>query len=597
MYNNEMERLFAEGGINDQGGTTDPVSGNDVPPGALKAEVRDDIDAKLSEGEFVFSADVVRYIGLSNLMKIRDKAKEGLLKMEDIGQMGNAEQVSDGEALHEDDFEGTIDEVMSEVDNEQSQGFAEGGMVQHYETGGFAQPGTDYLAKYNIPRTAITNQALDVRGYKNKEGRMIFITFFNGKPSIPIPGGYEYAGTGQELAGAMTAPKTTATTTDTTGTTTANVKTGGGDGYGGKTGDGTEGSGTGDTGSYGSFSSTKQKIGQLAADNPFGGILGFVAKQWGIETVKQENENFRAELDSLQSQLTDTEKAVYALNPLALNPAQQAAERMTSKESLSAPGDFGSSPSPDPGAKNDPGTVGGWGSRDAGGGDGSGSGGGDGGPGSGGRGGGIGGGGAGAGQGGTGGAGRGGSIGGGGMGSAGNGGPGGGDGGGGGGDGGACVDPNTLILLSSGAEIAAGLLKVGDFVLTLHENTFEYGAFEVTHAETIQQPKSIIKFTDASEITTSNSHKFLLTSREWKRVEDLNKGDTIETGLNVNADGFKVVASVEKIDVGDVVKLTIDQAHTYISNGLVSHNKFAKGGLVSKPKKKAANKKSGLASR
>ena len=330
MYNNDTERLFAEGGINDQGGTTDPVSGNDVPPGALKAEVRDDIDAKLSEGEFVFSADVVRYIGLSNLMKIRDKAKEGLLKMEDIGQMGNAEQVSDGEALHEDDFEGTIDEVMSEVDNEQSQGFAEGGMVQHYETGGFAQPGTDYLAKYNIPRTAITNQALDVRGYKNKEGRMIFITFFNGKPSIPIPGGYEYAGTGQELAGAMAAPKTTATTTtDTTGTTTANVKTGGGDGYGGKTGDGTDGSGTGGTGSYGSFSSTKQKIGQLAADNPFGGILGFVAKQWGIETVKQENENFARELSALQESMDAAQKQSefslnpYSLNPLALDPAQQ----------------------------------------------------------------------------------------------------------------------------------------------------------------------------------------------------------------------------------------------------------------------------------
>jgi hypothetical protein len=318
-------------------------------------------------------------------------------------------------------------------------------------------------------------------------------------------------------------------------------------------------------------------------------------KALGAEIVATQNANFAKELNALQANMTTTEKTVYAFNPLAMDPAQQA-----QAASLSAPGDFGSSTSPDSGAKNDPGTVGGWGSRDAGGGTGSGSGGGDGGPGSGGRGGGIGGGGAGAGQGGTGGEGRGGSIGGGGMGSAGNGGPAGGDGkggGDGGGDGGACVDPNTLILLASGAEIAAGLLKVGDFVLTLHENTFEYGAFEVTHAETIQQPKSIIKFTDASEITTSNSHKFLLTSREWKRVEDLNKGDTIETGLNVNADGFKVVASVEKIDVGDVVKLTIDQAHTYISNGLVSHNKFAKGGLVSKSQKKSANKKSGLASR
>ena len=55
---NDMNRLFAEGGMNDDGGTVDPVSGNAVPPGAMQNEVRDDIDAKLSEGEFVIPADV-----------------------------------------------------------------------------------------------------------------------------------------------------------------------------------------------------------------------------------------------------------------------------------------------------------------------------------------------------------------------------------------------------------------------------------------------------------------------------------------------------------------------------------------------------------
>ena len=60
MYTNNMDRLFAEGGMNDQGGTVDPVSGNDVPPGSLQNEVRDDIDVKISEGEFVIPADVVR---------------------------------------------------------------------------------------------------------------------------------------------------------------------------------------------------------------------------------------------------------------------------------------------------------------------------------------------------------------------------------------------------------------------------------------------------------------------------------------------------------------------------------------------------------
>ena len=84
--------MFADGGVNQQGGTIDPVSGNDVPIGSLQSEVRDDIPAKLSEGEFVIPADVVRYIGLDRLMQIRDKAKEGLARMEEIGQMGNAEQ-------------------------------------------------------------------------------------------------------------------------------------------------------------------------------------------------------------------------------------------------------------------------------------------------------------------------------------------------------------------------------------------------------------------------------------------------------------------------------------------------------------------------
>ena len=116
----EMNKLFAEGGVMQQGGTVDPVSGNEVPPGAMQEEVRDDIDAKLSEGEFVFPADVVRFYGLEKLMMMRDKAKIGLQKMNDIGQMGNAEEVPDGEALFsgeemdDETFSSEIDSIMAE---------------------------------------------------------------------------------------------------------------------------------------------------------------------------------------------------------------------------------------------------------------------------------------------------------------------------------------------------------------------------------------------------------------------------------------------------------------------------------------------------
>ena len=93
MLEEQME-LFNEGGLKDEGGSVDPVSGNDVPIGSTKKEVRDDIPAMLSEGEFVFPADVTRFIGLEKLMQQRQEAKMGLKTMEAMGQMGNSEEAT-----------------------------------------------------------------------------------------------------------------------------------------------------------------------------------------------------------------------------------------------------------------------------------------------------------------------------------------------------------------------------------------------------------------------------------------------------------------------------------------------------------------------
>jgi hypothetical protein len=123
---NQTQRMLKEGGMMQEGGTVDPVSGNDVPVGAMQEEVRDDIPAQLSEGEFVFPADVVRFIGLERLMMMRQAAKEGLGKMEAMGQMSNAD-----EATMEDDgaFESQIDEIMGELGEEEVR-MAEGGVVR-----------------------------------------------------------------------------------------------------------------------------------------------------------------------------------------------------------------------------------------------------------------------------------------------------------------------------------------------------------------------------------------------------------------------------------------------------------------------------------
>lgn len=116
MLKQQTSKLLAEGGMMQEGGSVDEVSGNKVPVGAMKEEVRDDIPAQLSEGEFVFPADVVRYIGLERLMQMRQAAKEGLMKMEDMGQMSNSEEGSEEEDTAE--FESTLDEIMGEMDDD-----------------------------------------------------------------------------------------------------------------------------------------------------------------------------------------------------------------------------------------------------------------------------------------------------------------------------------------------------------------------------------------------------------------------------------------------------------------------------------------------
>ena len=66
----------------------DPVSGNEVPPGSLPEEVRDDIPAQLSEGEYVVPADVLRFYGIKFFEDLRENAKIELARMEAEGRIG-----------------------------------------------------------------------------------------------------------------------------------------------------------------------------------------------------------------------------------------------------------------------------------------------------------------------------------------------------------------------------------------------------------------------------------------------------------------------------------------------------------------------------
>ena len=88
MLEEQMELFQDEGGLKDDGMNKDPISGNEVPSGSLAEEVRDDIPAQLSEGEYVVPADVVRYYGVKFFEDLRMEAKRGLAQMERDGRIG-----------------------------------------------------------------------------------------------------------------------------------------------------------------------------------------------------------------------------------------------------------------------------------------------------------------------------------------------------------------------------------------------------------------------------------------------------------------------------------------------------------------------------
>ena len=89
VMKDQMEMAFMqEGGLKDDGMDVDPISGNEIPPGSMASEVRDDIPAQLSEGEYVVPADVVQYFGVKFFEDLRMEAKRGLADMESNGRIG-----------------------------------------------------------------------------------------------------------------------------------------------------------------------------------------------------------------------------------------------------------------------------------------------------------------------------------------------------------------------------------------------------------------------------------------------------------------------------------------------------------------------------
>ena len=153
----------------------DPVSGNEVPPGALPSEVRDDIPARLSEGEYVVPADVLQYYGIKFFEDLRNRAKAELSGLEANGRMGG-EPVGDNI-----DFPFPVEE-LNVYEDDTPVAASMGGMVQGYQEGGI----TDAVR----PGTSISS----IKTFINDAGQRLFIRFVDGTAIPPVPPGYTEEG-------------------------------------------------------------------------------------------------------------------------------------------------------------------------------------------------------------------------------------------------------------------------------------------------------------------------------------------------------------------------------------------------------------------
>ena len=117
--------------------------------------------------------------------------------------------------------------------------------------------------------------------------------------------------------------------------------------------------------------------------------------------------------------------------------------------------------------------------------------------------------------------------------------------------------------MANGSQKRAGDIKIGDMVKTYHEEGFGLGEYKVEYVDMAQGEEKIKLTFDKTELICSLSHK-LLVDGSWKEAKDMVVGDKVSG---------KELVSIERVEDGDVVHLTIEGAHTYICEGLLSHNK------------------------
>lgn len=120
--------------------------------------------------------------------------------------------------------------------------------------------------------------------------------------------------------------------------------------------------------------------------------------------------------------------------------------------------------------------------------------------------------------------------------------------------GGNCVTTDTPILIGEGVEKPAGEIAVGDLIWTRHEASLKWDFYRVEAVEIVED-QPVLKATIGGKMLRATAdHRVYLALTGWTKMADIGAAD----------------------GTAAVVKMTVTGAHTYVSNGVLSHN--IKGG-------------------
>ena len=133
--------------------------------------------------------------------------------------------------------------------------------------------------------------------------------------------------------------------------------------------------------------------------------------------------------------------------------------------------------------------------------------------------------------------------------------------------GGGCPTPDMRISKGNNIWIRSGDLIPGSMVYTMHEKTEKWGYYPVILVERMIQFVLSVKIGE-NIVEVSESHKFLTEFNEYISISDLTVGSVVKT-----IDGNSNIISIDKIGEKEVIRIEVGDAHTYVVEGIISHNK------------------------